>query len=176
MYYKELQTLAGKFIKNGHSHKFFTQISRVFSQKNIWKYASEIVNTLCKKMLAKICPVVSSRSIFSVFSIFKKVLLLSVTVLKGIIQLVSTQNFPKNEHFLPPPTHTFVSQTLRKEDLSRCLKLVILFKKNFSKATLNDGFLKSPEKKPYTKTYLGLCQTSMMEIFMKIIGGFYAPS
>ena len=121
-------------------------------------------------MLAKICPVVSSRSIFSVFSIFKKVLLLSVTVLKGIIQLVSTQNFPKNEHFLPPPTHTFVSQTLRKEDLSRCLKLVILFKKNFSKATLKDGFLKSPEKKPYTKTYDGGLYENNWWLLCSIIG------
>ena len=28
----------------------------------------------------------------------------------GIIHLVRTQNFPKNQHFLPPDAHTYVSK------------------------------------------------------------------
>ena len=26
----------------------------------------------------------------------------------GVVHLVRTQNFPKNQHFLPPDTHTYV--------------------------------------------------------------------
>ena len=49
--------------------------------------------------------------LYTITDYFLHTLLLSTTVEFGIIHLIRTQNFPKNQHFLPPDTHTYVCES-----------------------------------------------------------------
>ena len=68
----------------------------------------------------------------------------------GIIHFVTTQHFPKNQHFLPPHTHTCLCVSGGKKRW---------FFGRFCKHTKQMSPMGSP------KAYLRPCQTSMMELF-----------